>query len=84
MDPINESGYYSFVYGQGWYANVYPMLQYPLVNFSGYEVFNYSDLYWGTYRFYFAVDNNADGRPNATWYDYVDVTVEEILINNDE
>jgi hypothetical protein len=30
----------------------------------------------GQYTFYFAVDGNADGKPDATWMDSVDVTVE--------
>jgi hypothetical protein len=77
MSGHSNYDWISFVYGEGWYGNIYPMLQYPLLRFSGYEVFNNRDydLTWGTYYFYFAVDNNADGRVDATWYDYVEVNV---------
>jgi hypothetical protein len=78
---LGAGDWYSFVYGQGWYSGIYPMLQYPLLSFSGYEVFNSSNLNEGTYRFYFAVDNNADGQPDATWYDYVDVIATGIIYN---
>lgn len=80
----DTGGWYSFVYGYGWYANIYPMIQYPIFNFSGYEVFNASYLDAGTYRFYFALDNNADGQLDATWYDYVDVIATGIIYNETE
>lgn len=80
----DAASWYSFVYGSGWYVSVYPMIQYPLFSFSGYEVFNYYGLEAGTHRFYFAVDNNADGRPDATWYDYVDVNATGIIYNEPE
>jgi hypothetical protein len=75
----------SYVYNYGWaWDGVYPMIQYPLFSFSGYEVFNFYGLDAGTWRFYFAVDNNADGRPDATWYDYVDVNATGIIYNEDD
>ena len=81
---LGAGDWHSFVYGSGWYSGIYPMIQYPLFSFSGYEVFNYYGLDAGTYRFYFAVDNNADGQPDATWYDYVDVIATGIIINETE
>jgi hypothetical protein len=30
----------------------------------------------GRYKFFFGVDNNADGIPNGTWLDTVKLTVE--------
>lgn len=77
-------GWSSFVYGEGWYENIYPMIQYPLFDFTGYEVFNFYGLDAGTWRFYFAVDNDADGQVDATWYDYVDVIATGIIINEND
>lgn len=30
----------------------------------------------GEFTFYFALDDNADGAPDVTWFDSVEVTVE--------
>ncbi len=40
------------------------------------EVFSADSLPSGQYVFYFAVDNNADGTPDSTWSDSVEVLIE--------
>ena len=53
-----------------------PCVQGGLADLSTpFEVFK-GTLSTGTYDFYFAVDSNADGVPNATWWDKVGVTVQ--------
>jgi len=42
---------------------------------SPYNVLN-TVLPSGNYTFYFAVDGNVDGEPDATWLDFVEVLVE--------
>ena len=39
------------------------------------EVLNIT-LPLGDYIFYFAVDDNADGQPDANWWDFVEVDVQ--------
>jgi hypothetical protein len=51
--------------------------QVPLFDLSSlFEVLNMT-LPVGGYTFYFAVDDNADRVPDATWLDSVEVNVQE-------
>jgi hypothetical protein len=68
-------GSYSYVHGQGWVSGIQPAAQLPLLTFSAsFEVLD-TALPAGDYTFYFAVDDNADGLPDATWVDSVEVRV---------
>jgi hypothetical protein len=58
-----------------WKNGVELSRQAPLYNISQ-QVLRTKWLPPGDYIFYFAVDNNADGKPDATWLDYVEVTIQ--------
>lgn len=67
--------WFSFVVPAGWQSGIHLCVQYPLVHLaSPFEVLK-SNLPAGDYTFFFAVDDNADGLPNATWFDFVQVQV---------
>jgi hypothetical protein len=69
----------------GWYGYVYPTFWLPGIQLSvqiglfdlrpAVEILQ-TPLPQGDYVFYMAVDDNADGRLDATWLDWVYVTVE--------
>jgi hypothetical protein len=89
LDPGEEAGehadwWIAAVTPFGWYTYVYPTwllginlcAQAPLFDLSPpCEVFNIN-LLEGSYTFYFAVDDNADGNLDATWWDSVEVHVQ--------
>jgi len=69
------NNWYTYVYPTGWHPGVHLCAQTPLFGLSTpVNVLN-STLPVGDYTFYFAVDNNADGIPDATWMDSVPVSV---------
>ncbi len=72
-----NSGFGFFFYSElwGWQPEPRP---YKQASASHVEETNFVDLFLptGRYTFYFAVDGNADGLPDATWWDAVDVEVE--------
>jgi parallel beta-helix repeat protein len=71
--PLN---WYSYVYPEGWRPGIYPCVQTPLFQVPpSCEVLN-TILPTGDYKFYFAVDENADGIVDETWVDSVEVRVE--------
>ena len=68
--------WYSYVYPEGWRPGIYPCVQTPLFQVPpSFEVLN-TILPTGDYKFYFAVDENADGIVDETWVDSVEVRVE--------
>jgi hypothetical protein len=72
----SPSDWCSYVYDSGWQSGIHPLIQAPLVQLSpSFEVLN-TLLPAGDYTFYFAVDENADGIPDASLLDFVEVTVE--------
>jgi len=67
--------WYSYVHPTGWQPGILLGAQIPLFEIiSPFEVLN-MPLPTGTYTFYFAIDDNADGLLDATWYDSVQVDV---------
>ena len=70
------SGWETFVYLKGWVPGINVCIQYPLFNVSPPIEVRDTVLPVGDYTFYFAIDNNADGNPDATWWDSVKVHVE--------
>jgi hypothetical protein len=66
----------SFVVTGGWTPGILPAMAFPLVDLPLNTVFQISDLPPGLHTFYFAVDDNADGQPDATWLDFITVVVE--------
>jgi hypothetical protein len=71
--------WYSYVYPLGLREGIRVSLQNPLFELSpSLEVLN-MNLPAGRHTFCFAVDENADGIPDATWLDFVDV---EVLSSN--
>jgi len=70
-------GWFSYGYPSGWEAGIHLCIQTPLFSLpQAVEVLGATLPYAGAYHFYFAVDNNADGVPDATWFDVVTVTVQ--------
>ena len=68
-------GWFSYVFPVGWFSGILPCVQTPLFDLTpSVEVLNGS-LPAGVYKFYFALDNGADGVPDVTWLDGVQVTV---------
>jgi len=68
--------WYTYVYPIGWKPGINLCVQTPLFALSPFEVLNMT-LPIGQYLFYFAVDDNADGLPDATWLDSVEVNVQD-------
>jgi hypothetical protein len=68
--------WYFYVYGAGWQGEVRPCCQRPLFVLSPTKILDRS-LSTGEYRFYFAVDGNPNGLPDAAWLDLVEVHVNE-------
>ncbi|MCG6879923.1 MAG: pectinesterase family protein, partial [Deltaproteobacteria bacterium] len=74
FDPPGD--WYTYVHPNGWRTGIHTCLQTPLFEvMSPFPVLNMV-LPPGSYTFYFAVDGNMDGKPDATWLDAVQVTVE--------
>ncbi len=71
----HSSDWLSFVITDGWVGDIKPVFQSPLFDLPLTELFQL-DLPKGVHTFYFAVDDNADGNPDATWWDFVTVVVE--------
>ena len=68
--------WYSYVSPNGWQPGIHACVQIPPFQLPpSFEVLNMA-LPAGDYTFYFAVDENADGIPDATWRDSVEVKVE--------
>jgi hypothetical protein len=66
---------YSWVYPTGWTSGLVTGLQFPLIGFSGLEMYN-SSLPVGNYVFYFGVDTTPDNVLNSPLvYDWVEVHV---------
>jgi len=69
-------GWYSWNPSDGWSSGVEPAAQAPPLDvLTPYEVLSRT-LPSGDYTFYFALDDNADGNPDVTWFDRVEVTVD--------
>ncbi|MCD6305890.1 MAG: carboxypeptidase regulatory-like domain-containing protein [Deltaproteobacteria bacterium] len=69
-------GWFSYVHPNGWQPGIHWAAQAPLFTISPlFDVLN-MPLPAGSYTFYFAVDNNMDANPDATYVDSVDVRVE--------
>ena len=66
-------GLFSYVYPD-WQKDLHYCIQAPLNGFSGVPILD-SPLPQGSYTFYFAIDNNADGIADATWRDSIEVHV---------
>ena len=67
--------WYTYVYPEGWRYGIHVCVQTPLYELSpSFNVLN-TVLPVGNYIFYFAVDGNMDGEPDATWLDFVEVNV---------
>jgi hypothetical protein len=74
---INGLGWFSYIYPSGWTAGVKRCALAPLFRLSSpFEILN-TALPAGHYTFYFAVENNLDGLPQATWWDFVSVEVRQ-------
>lgn len=71
------TGWQSYIDQRGWRSEINLFAQgIPLFAFSEPVEILYQPMRSGYYIFYFAVDDNADGVPDATWIDYVEVYVE--------
>jgi parallel beta-helix repeat protein/predicted outer membrane repeat protein len=70
-------GFYWFALDSGWISGT-PIRVYggPLFNLSPYTILEISTLPVGNYIFYFAVDDNMDGILDATYLDFVLVTIQ--------
>jgi len=69
-------GWYSYSPGGGWTSGIHPAVQAPPLNLqTPIEVLSRT-LPLGEYTFYFALDDNADGNADVTWFDRVEVTVD--------
>jgi hypothetical protein len=65
----------SFVVPGDWTPGILPVWVYPLFDLPLTAIFQIADLQPGTHTFYFAVDDNEDGIPDATWWDFVTIEV---------
>jgi parallel beta-helix repeat protein len=73
---LPPNNWYSYVYPDGWKPGIHVCVQtLPFQVPPSFEVLNMI-LPTGDYKFYFAVDENADGIVDETWVDSVDVRVE--------
>jgi hypothetical protein len=75
VPALTPFGWYSYVYPIGWVPGIKLCAQGPLTDLAPFEVLD-SSLFVGDYTIYFGVDRNADGMPDATWWDSVDIHVE--------
>jgi hypothetical protein len=66
----------SYTYPTGWMPGINAAMQTTILGLpSSLEMLNMA-LPSGDYTFYFAIDSNADGVPDATWFDSVKVHVQ--------
>jgi hypothetical protein len=70
-----SSNWYSFIFPTGWAPEINLCGQAPLFDLPLFEILNIP-LPQGDYAIYFAVDDNADGIPDGTWLDGVEVQVQ--------
>ncbi len=72
-----DFGWYSYVYSEKqWIPGIQRCAAARIFSLSpAFEVLNAS-LPSGNYVFFFAVDDNSDGLPDATWWDFVQVHLE--------
>lgn len=68
----DDTGWSSYVYAKGWGKGLSPCVQTPLFNLNKFNVPGV-DFSEGKNTFYFAVDNNSDGKPDANWWDSINV-----------
>jgi hypothetical protein len=69
-------GVFSYAFSTGWQPGLVPASQAPLFNLSApFSVLDFK-LPMGAYSFFMAVDDNADGVPDATYLDLVTVMVQ--------
>jgi hypothetical protein len=71
----DSTDWLSFVITDGWVNGIKPVFQFPLFDLPLTALFQLV-LPPGIHTFYFAVDDNADGNPDATWWDFVTVVIE--------
>jgi hypothetical protein len=67
------SGWLSLIYEQGeliWINDLKRCIQAPLISFASLEIPE-PPISTGLNYIYFAVDDNADNKPDASWYDFV-------------
>lgn len=69
------SGFVSWVYPAGWESGIHVAAQTKLFDLKSPLTIFEGILSEGTYRIYFAVDENADGNPDASWLDSMDIVV---------
>jgi hypothetical protein len=67
-------GLFSLVADEGWKQGLHPAAQMELDVVHQITLID-APLPKGDYAFYFAVDDNADGHPDATWYDVTRFTI---------
>ena len=70
-------GFYWYTLNGEWVLSATPLLTYDgsLVELSPRSILNMSNLPVGDYKFYFAVDDNQDGKLDADHMDQVEVTI---------
>ncbi len=73
---IPDLGWFSLVVSEGWTSGIHKYAQVPLSKVLPKEILNLK-LPAGDYVFFMALDDNADGLPDATWLDYVHVSVSD-------
>ena len=67
--------FYSFIFPNIWAPEIKLCGQAPLFDLPPFEILNIP-LPQGDYAIYFAVDDDADGIPDLTWLDWVEVQVQ--------
>jgi hypothetical protein len=68
-------GLYSYVYPTGWALGLLRCVAVPLFDLTQIEILNFA-LPVGNYTFFFAVDDDVDGVPDATFLDSVEVNIQ--------
>lgn len=66
-------GWYSYVDSEGWQSGLHPYIQTSLTEIDLPLELPGISVGTGLYTYYFAVDDNADGVPDADWVDKVEV-----------
>jgi len=76
VPPFN--GLYWYTIANGWVRSYRPLRTYggPLIHLPQIPILNVTSLPQGRYKLFFAVDDNMDGFPDATYVDEVTVTVQ--------
>ena len=70
------SDWYSYVHKENkWVTGIHPTAEASLFYLPPLEILDFVPVR-GDYIFYFGVDDQADGLPDAEWYDSVMITVE--------